>query len=108
MPPARPSGSSSSNFLSCLDVIISLADRESQLLLTLMQVCNLKGYTPFMSAVTLMVRVELLLLDIPSPSLSPSELLSHVKLKITCLDAHRGSGLTNRSMLSLVLARTLV
>ena len=51
IPPAQPS--SSSNFLSCLDVIISLGDCESQLLLTLMQAHNLEGYTPFMSAVTL-------------------------------------------------------
>ena len=91
MPPAQPS--SSSNFLSCLDVIISLADHECQLLLiTLMQACNLEGYNPFMSAVMLKVRVELLLdHDAPSPSLppflSPSDVLSH--LKITCFDAHR-------------------
>lgn len=53
-PPAR-STSSSSQFLSCLDVISSLADKETQLLLTLMQACNLEGYTPFMSAVVLKV-----------------------------------------------------
>ena len=55
-------------------MIISLADRESQLLLTLMQARNLVGYTPFMSAVTLKVRVELLLYnDTPSPpSVTPS------------------------------------
>ena len=46
----------SSSFISCLDHICSFSSREPQVLLSLMQMCNLEGFTPFMSAVFQKVR----------------------------------------------------
>ena len=55
--PTSHSRGQSSVHLSCLDQICSLLSREPQVLTSLMQTCNLEGFTPFMSAVFQKVRL---------------------------------------------------